>query len=243
MSFRTAYGNTTSEDGWRMCNDDECDRATIPGTGVWIPLRSGVANTILKAFASRFSELVEPLDQSQCGGWTSTNDVGTSNHLAGTAMDLNWRRHAFRLRDTYGDKLPALRALLAEFRDCVWWGGDWHDPIDEMHFQLNYPEGDQRLTDLANDLKNGYLGVWAPYDPTSFPMPAGYFWGPLTGPANCISGESGEPQSWLDGLGRWQAALGMPVTRKWKDGGTLKAATALQLAEGWQPSPGIGSCW
>jgi putative chitinase len=253
MTFRTAYGNIESEDGWRMCNDDECDRGSVPGTDVWIPLRSGIPNTILKAFASRFHELIEPLDQSQCGGWTLTNDVGSSNHLAGTAMDLNWRRHPFRVRGTFGDKLAALRALLAEFRGCVWWGGDWHDPIDEMHFQLNYGEGsvgggngnftvdvDQRLTDLANDLKNGYLGVWAPADPNDFPLPGGYFWGPLTGPVNCISGEAGEPQSWLDGLGRWQAALGITVTHKWNDGATPKAATTLQLAKGWQPTPGIG---
>jgi putative chitinase len=82
--------------------------------------------------------------------------------------------------------------------------------------------------------------VWAPYDPTNFPLPTDYFWGPLTGPANCISGESGEPQSWLDGLGRWQAALGIPVTHKWNDGITSKAATTLQLAKGWHPTPGIG---
>ena len=65
MSFRTAYGNIGSEDGWRMCNDDECDTGMIPQTGVSIPIRSGVPNTILKAFAARFQQLIEPLDQSQ----------------------------------------------------------------------------------------------------------------------------------------------------------------------------------
>ena len=253
MTFRTAYGNINSEDGWRMCNADECDGGQIPGTGVSIPLRGGIPNTILKAFASRFHQLIEPLDQNQCGGWTDTNSVGTSNHLAGTAMDLNWNQHPFRTQGTFGDKLPELRSLLAEFRGCVWWGGDWQDPIDEMHFQLNYSEGqpdgnggfavgvDPKLIQLASDLQSGYLGIWAPPDPNAFPLPTGYFWGPLNGPDNCISGEYvDEPQSWRDGLGRWQAALGIPVSKKWNDGISPKAATTLQLQKRWQPTPGIG---
>ena len=252
MSFRTAYGNIKSEDGWRMCDKDACDGGVIPGTDVEIPLRSGIPNTILKAFAARFAQIVEPLDQSQCGGWTLRNDVGTSNHLAGTAMDLNWRQHPFHVPGTFGDRLPILRGLLNEFRGCVWWGGDWRDPLDEMHFQLNYPEGrivngsfvvevDQRLLDLAADLENGYLGILKPADPKAFPLPHGYFYGPFDGPAQCISGEyPGEPQPWRDGLGRWQDALGLPVTKKWNDGKTAQAATTLQMQKRWPPTPGIG---
>jgi hypothetical protein len=253
MSFRTAYGNIGSEDGWRMCNDDECDTGMIPQTGVSIPIRSGVPNTILKAFAARFQQLIEPLDQSQCGGWTNTNDVATSNHLAGTAMDLNWRQHPFQTRGTFGGQLPTLRGLLNEFRGCVWWGGDWQSPIDEMHFQLNYPEGklaggsftvavDQRLVDLANDLQNGYLGIWQPADPNVFPLPTGYFYGPFDGPEQCISGEyPGEPQTWRDGLGRWQETLGLPVTKKWNDNRTPQAATTLQQQKRWPPTAEVGA--
>jgi murein L,D-transpeptidase YcbB/YkuD len=42
----------------------------------------------------------------------------------------------------------------------VWWGRDWISPIDEMHYQLNFREGDARLAELASDLQNGYLGIW-----------------------------------------------------------------------------------
>ena len=172
MSFRSAYGYAESEAGWRMCNDDECDKDPVPGTDVRLLIRCGIPNTILKAFAARFNELVEPLDQTQCGGWARDSDVATSNHLAGTAMDLNWNRHPFHQKDTFGAGLPALKKILEEFRGCVFWGGDWTDSIDEMHFQLNHPEGhldsdgnfvekpDRRLVDLANDLNNGYLGIW-----------------------------------------------------------------------------------
>jgi peptidoglycan hydrolase-like protein with peptidoglycan-binding domain len=78
-------------------------------------------------------------------------------------------------------------------------------------------------------------------DPTAFPLPAGYFYGPLDGPDNSVSGEyPGEPAAWRDGLGRWQAALGLPVTKKWNDGRTPNAATTLQRSLGLPPTPGIG---
>ena len=154
---------------------------------------------------------------------------------------------------TFGGQLPTLRGLLNEFRGCVWWGGDWQSPIDEMHFQLNYPEGklaggsftvavDQRLVDLANDLQNGYLGIWQPADPNVFPLPTGYFYGPFDGPEQCISGEyPGEPQTWRDGLGRWQETLGLPVTKKWNDNRTPQAATTLQQQKRWPPTAEVGA--
>lgn len=154
MGFRSYLGNEISEDGWRICDRDECVWSTIPGTNppVTIQLRKGVPTTILVAFAARFNKIVEPLRDPDTAGWTETNSVPTSNHLAGTAMDLNWNSHPFHARGTFGDKLPALRQLLDDFDGCVWWGGDWNSPIDEMHFQLNYPEGDQRLVNLARKL-------------------------------------------------------------------------------------------
>lgn len=155
MGFRTVYGNTISEDGWRMCDADECDWVTVPGTNVTLQIRRGVPATILSHFAARFNQVIEPLRDADSACWTATNDVATSNHLAGTAVDLNWDSHPFHVAGTFGDRLPRLRALLDEFKGCVWWGGDWTDPIDEMHFQLAYPEGDPQLTSLARELQSG----------------------------------------------------------------------------------------
>jgi len=161
MSFRTAYGNEWSENGWRMVDQAECEWVT-PVPGVTIQLRKGVPATILGAFAKRFNDTIEPLRDADTGGWTLVNDVPTSNHLAGTAMDLNWQSHPFHIKGTFGNKLDALIKLLKEFEGCVWWGGDWQDPIDEMHFQLNYEEGDQRLTDFAKKLD---ICPWSPSTP------------------------------------------------------------------------------
>jgi D-alanyl-D-alanine carboxypeptidase len=154
MTFRTVYGQTVSEDGWRMCDENECNWITVRGTDppVSLEIRKGVATTILGEFAARFNEVIEPLRDPDSACWTATNDVATSNHLAGTAMDLNWDSHPFHAAGTFGNKLSKLRQLLEEFDGGVWWGGDWQDPIDEMHFQLNWPEGDPRNDQLAAKL-------------------------------------------------------------------------------------------
>jgi hypothetical protein len=243
MSFRVVYGQSRSENGWRMCNADETDSLPIPGSSVRIPLRSGVPSTILRAFASRFNQLIEPLDQTQCGGWTPTNSVATSNHLAGSAVDLNWRLHPFRVKGTFGDKLPVLRNILREFEGTVFYGGDWANPIDEMHFQMNYDcfEGSKKAEDFAQRLLNGHLGIYASANPNDFPLPLGYYYGPLSGPNESVSGEwAGERPEWRAGLKRWQKALGLKQTGKWNDGVTAKAATTLQLAKRWPPHPDFG---
>lgn len=243
MSFRVVYGYSVSENGWKMVNADATDNSPIPGTTVRIPLRIGAPNVIMKAFAARFAQLIEPLDQTQCGGWTPTNSVPNSNHLAGTAMDLNWRKHPFKVVGTFGNQLATLRRILDEFEGTIFWGGDWASPKDEMHFQMSYdcPEGSQKAEAFAARLLKGHLGIYAPPDPSTFPLPRGYYYGPLDGPAESVSGEwAGEPQSWRDGLGRWQAALGLRVTKKWNDGVTPQAATALQLAKNWPPNPDFG---
>lgn len=182
MSFRTAYGNKYSENGWRMCNSDECDSGVIPGTGIRLPLRAGAPTLILKAFASRFNKEVENLGSpgGDEGGWTLVNDVGNSNHLAGTAMDLNWNQHAFRVSFSgfNNAEIQNTRRLLNDFRGCVWWGQDWISPKDAMHFQLNYPEGDARINALATDLRNGLWGIWAPGQ------------APMPGPAAPLGGDT-----------------------------------------------------
>jgi len=155
MGFRTVYGNTVSEDGWKMVDTGSCVWSTIPGTNVNIQLRQGVPSTIMLAFAAEFNKRIEPLRDTDTAGWTLTNSVGTSNHLSGTAMDLNWDSHPFHVPGTFNNKLPELRRLLDEFEGTIFWGGDWSNPIDEMHFQMGFPEGDERSTDFANRLTGG----------------------------------------------------------------------------------------
>lgn len=104
------------------------------------------------------------------GSWTPTNSVASSNHLSGTAVDLNWQDHPFLVSYAgfTSDEIRAVRRGLALFEGAIWWGQDWVSPKDAMHFQLNYPEGDQRNVALAKKLREGYLGIW-----TGGPITAG----------------------------------------------------------------------
>lgn len=71
-----------------------------------------------------------------------------------------------------------------------------------------------------------------------FPLPNGFYFGPRQGPRYCVSGEGGgEEPAWPEALGRWQNALGLPVTKKWNDGKTPKAAEFLQHQKNWPPTP------
>ena len=95
---RVVYGNAFSESGWPMVQRNECDNNPFPGTNVAVPLQHGIPNRIMKAFGADHHAYIEPLQQHHCGGWTPTNDVKSSNHLGGTATDLNWQFHPFRTR-------------------------------------------------------------------------------------------------------------------------------------------------
>ncbi len=184
MGFRLAYGNKYSENGWRMCDINECDRLPIPGTGLVLPFRKGDASVVMRGWLSWFNANVESLSNpgrgySDEGSWTNTNDVGNSNHLSGTAADLNWSEHAFYVSYSgfSGTEIANCRRGLELFRSCIWWGQDWNSPKDSMHFQLNFPEGDKRIVQLANDLRGGYLGIFdggsVPVLPPVTPTPIG----------------------------------------------------------------------
>lgn len=133
-----------TENGWPACGPDLLDRNPVPGTSIVIPLQRGLPNVIMKAFAADFHAYVESLYNarggSDEGGWTGTNSVPTSNHLGGTAMDLNWSDHTFRV--SYAGftqkEIDECRALLAWYEGMIFWGQDWNTPKDAMHFQMGY---------------------------------------------------------------------------------------------------------
>ena len=145
-----------TENGWYQVGADKLDRSPIPGTNIVIPLQAGIASRVLKAFAADFHAHVESLNNARGGtdegGWTPTNSVATSNHLSGTAMDLNWSDHPFRVSYAGFDeaKIKRMRELLAFYEGLVFWGQDWTSPKDPMHVQLNGGTyGTGKLEDFA----------------------------------------------------------------------------------------------
>ena len=76
-------------------------------------------------------------------------------------------------------------------------------------------------------------------DPDAFPLPLGHYWGPPEDPEESWSNREGtDLQSSIDGLRRWQLAVGIPGTGVYDDA-TKNAAVAMQRAFGWQISGNV----
>jgi len=163
MSFRTVYGYSTSENGWRMCNRDECVIggviAGVPHSDT-APVRKGYAATILVAWMLYYHRHIERIS-SPVWGWSAENDVANSNHLSGTAVDINAPLYPWGYRTMPAARIAKVRKGLDAFNGVIYWGADWDRP-DEMHYQLAYPERDGRIKALADKLDAGYLELYRP---------------------------------------------------------------------------------
>lgn len=170
MSFRTAYGYTHSENGWRMCDRNECGIVTIPNLFLTdtAPLRKGAPLVILGAWLAWYDRNVEEIT-SPVWGWSANNDVPNSNHLSGTAVDVNAPRYPWGSRTMPAARIAKVRQGLALFEGTVFWGADWNR-ADEMHYQMAYPEGDRRSEGFAAKLRAGHLGIYAPQPGKEQPM-------------------------------------------------------------------------
>lgn len=159
MSTRTVYGNDWSENGWRMVNRDECVIANVPLLYIdTAPIRRGDAATILGAWMAWYDRNVEEI-VSPVWGWSATNDVETSNHLSGTALDINAPRYPWGTRVMPADRIAKVRRGLGLFEGTVFWGADW-SRADEMHYQMGFQEGDARNAAFAAKLRAGHLGIY-----------------------------------------------------------------------------------
>lgn len=140
MANRTVYGNTISENGWPMVDEGSCEWVGVPGANVTLEIQKGWPLAIMRAFAADVHAYVQPLRDADSACWTSTNSVSTSNHLSGTAMDLDWDDHP--MGPAYAGwsqaQIATIRELLSFYEDTIFWGEDWDTPKDSMHFQMGY---------------------------------------------------------------------------------------------------------
>lgn len=144
---------SASENGWQpaKASPDQCVWVTVPGTTVSLQLLQGQPMAIMRAYAADYNAFVEPLRDADSAGWTPTNSVATSNHLNGTAMDLNWDSHPFRVSNAgYSPQMIAtMRDLLDFYEGTMFWAQDWDSPKDCMHHQMGYDTfGDPHTADF-----------------------------------------------------------------------------------------------
>lgn len=132
---------SASENGWQPAwvGADQLQWVLVPGTKVNLQIQKGQPLKILRALAADFNAYIEPLRDADSASYTPTNSVSTSNHLNGTAMDLNWDTHPFHAKGTFTAKqMKVVRELLDFYEGTIFWAGDWRSPIDEMHWQMGY---------------------------------------------------------------------------------------------------------
>ena len=131
----------SSENGWEPAwvGQDRLNWVDIPGADVRVQTMKGQPTAILRAWIADWNAYIEPVRDRDTASYTPTNAVSTSNHLNGTAVDINWESHPFHARGTLNDaQMRTLREMLDFYEGTVFWAGDWNDPIDEMHSQMGY---------------------------------------------------------------------------------------------------------
>jgi hypothetical protein len=154
MADRTVYGLTTSENGWRMVDQGSCVWVAVPGTNVHLQIREGQPARILGAFVADWNAYIEPVRDADSACWTATNSVASSNHLSGTACDVCWGSHPFRVANAGFNEaqLKTMREMLSFYEGMVFWGNDWQSPKDAMHVQMGYetagPANFQKVNDF-----------------------------------------------------------------------------------------------
>jgi peptidoglycan hydrolase-like protein with peptidoglycan-binding domain len=126
---------------------------------------------VLGDFVRKYDKQVAPVTSS-VWGWSQYNDVGNSNHLAGTAVDINAPQWPWGIRTMGSDMILRINRLLEDYRVGseygVYWGRNWSRP-DEMHFQLNWKEGDGKWSILLAKIQGGASTIVVPdnsYVPT-----------------------------------------------------------------------------
>lgn len=130
-----------SENGWEPAwvGQDRLNWVDVPGCDVRVQTQKGLPTAILRAWIADHNAFIEPVRDGDTASYTPTNSVSTSNHLNGTAADINWESHPFHVKGTFSpQQMKTLREMLDFYEGTIFWAGDWQSPIDEMHVQLGY---------------------------------------------------------------------------------------------------------
>jgi len=199
--------------GWAPCGGADI----VPYSFNGAEFGGGVARLAKPIFDRALSELqafaglaFDDRIPSLAGNWgfecrTISGSSNYSFHAYGLALDIaaphNARLDAnpppspYRVPNGTGARLSHLG---------IEWGGDWgRTSLDRMHIELHISPDECRAI-------IGAPGGGIPAQGTNtFPLPAGSYYGPYSGPAESISGSGSNDGPYRDGLARAQRAMGI----------------------------------
>lgn len=157
FSLTTGQAAPTSYNGWPVgapATAIDVQSYYVTGTSIAIPVDAGDVAWVLMYVAARFNAEVETLRPGQVWGYDYRVDVNNTNwwscHASGTAVDFNAVLHPNGASGTFTPgQVTAIRRILTDCGNVVYWGGDFSGVPDEMHFEINVPPGDPSLPALA----------------------------------------------------------------------------------------------
>ncbi|WP_404348126.1 peptidoglycan-binding protein [Phycicoccus jejuensis] len=151
----------TSQNGWPAGTSSQVPLTSLAVGAATFPagVRTGDVYTVLRYVAQQVNSTVEALYSPGCWGHSYREISGSttlSNHSSGTAIDVNAPDHPLGASGTFTSaQVSAIRTILTRCNGVVRWGGDYSGRKDEMHFEINVPPGDSRLSSLAASLGGG----------------------------------------------------------------------------------------
>jgi hypothetical protein len=137
----------TTESGWPVLQsgDDLIRTINIPNgtkTPTRVPLRWGTPALQLGILAMAFDERVQAVDGPIVDDWgyalRAVRGYSVySDHAGGIAMDINATKHPLGVGHTFSQaQVDKIHKLLKHFEGCIYWGGDYHNRVDAMHFGM-----------------------------------------------------------------------------------------------------------
>jgi hypothetical protein len=144
LGAASAQAAGTTLNGWPILptSDDPLLVAITPVPGFSAKVRSGSVAIVLNYVAQQFHARVEPVrtfsgHRTLAENTTSGGHSG-SNHMSGTAMDINGRWHPYKAwHDFTPAQVAAIDAICLETSGVVFWGGYFPPSLmDGMHFEI-----------------------------------------------------------------------------------------------------------
>lgn len=203
--------DTLSENGWPMVSANKCSVVQVVPSAKKVPILKGDVSTILNAFIILYDREVEKIS-SQVWGWSDDNDVFSSNHMSGTAIDIGAPKYPWGRRTMSPALVQKVNNLLSKFDGVVFWGRNWSYP-DEMHFQIGLPPGNPKIRRLAEKLNNGYLNAYPTEENKEENMSKEQL-DRMERTLNQVLSQLGQPGGWPQGGGRTLYDLTSAIAEK-----------------------------